>query len=424
MTALIIQLLLPVIGMILLYAFMAQAVPLRKRWPLRISAVLVLSLITAAVKIHWGMFSPQSYWIRLVGLPIMSVIAPLLIFQGPVWKRLLVNALLYCSQMLGEAVCVQMMVPIGAAGNVDAYYAQMSVSQLLLYAALSQGSSIILYTAITILARNLTARRFSFIYLPVLLFPLSLWGMMMAHFLSFGTWIWFVCIFLGGGGTVILLYYIISLEEKEALKEQIRALRHAIELEQAHYRTVEERREELARIRHDFNNHLSAIGRLIAGGEMEDAQQMLARLSEDVASTREMHYCSIPVVNAVLDEKAQICREKGIGLRVTLELPEELAVEPLHLCSIFANLMDNAIRGAEASGADRPEVTLTAKSGGDYLFIKTANPCSEHCLQGDTLTGQGLGLRICNEIAGRYGGAYQSTVEDGVYTALVSLLFC
>lgn len=413
-------LLLPVLAMVILYAFMARVVPLRRGWRWRVPIALAVAAALSLLKVYWGIFSQASFLLRLAALPIMLAILPLWLFQGPVWRTLLVNILFYCAQMLGEALCVQLFIPPDAVDYIDAFYASMPPSQLLVYGALSQGSAIILDIALVILARSLTARRFSPIYLPALFLPFCLWGMMMGHFMNLGSWVWFLCMLLGGGTTAILLYYIVSLEEKDALADQVRELRHAMELEQARYRTVEERREELARIRHDFNNQLTAIGRLVEGGETEDARRMIALLREDIDSTREAPYCAIPVVNAVLEEKALECRRRGVALRVNLEFPPAMSVEPLHLCSIFANLMDNAIRGAEASGASAPGIALTSKVSGDYLFIKTVNP--DAAAGAPAARGGGYGIRILNDIAGRYEGSYISASENGFFRAQVSLL--
>ena len=55
----------------------------------------------------------------------------------------------------------------------------------------------------------------------------------------------------------------------------------------------------------------------------------------------------IPVVNDVLSEKNKVCMNDGVELSVDLDFPPVLQVEPLHLCSIFSNLLDNAINGVK-----------------------------------------------------------------------------
>lgn len=224
---------------------------------------------------------------------------------------------------------------------------------------------------------------------------------------------------LSGGAIIALLHYVVSLENKAALEDELRSTRHAMELEQIHYKSVEERREELARIRHDFNNQLAAIGYLIRMEETADAEKMIRQLSADIEDTRENPYCAIPVVNAVLSEKETVCREKGVLLQTELDIPYPLSVEPLHLCSIFANLLDNAIRGAEECGRKPSRISLTSAVAGDYLMIKTVNPANPPKMP---KPGHGYGSRILAEVAEQYEGSFQSGYENGMYTAVVSLL--
>ena len=57
---------------------------------------------------------------------------------------------------------------------------------------------------------------------------------------------------------------------------------------------------------------------------------------------------------------------------------------------------------------------------GDYLFIKTANPSVVH--NNKAAPGRGLGSWILSDIAVQYGGDYNTQYNDGVFTALVSLM--
>ena len=125
------------------------------------------------------------------------------------------------------------------------------------------------------------------------------------------------------------------------------------------------------------------------------------------------------MVNAVLSEKERLCHEKGITLSVDLALPAGLTVESIHLCSIFGNLLDNAIRGAETAGAERPAVSLRSLREGDYLFLKVTNPSPP---PQPPREGRGLGTQILTELAQRYGGDYQTEFKDGVFSAVVCLL--
>jgi len=220
-------------------------------------------------------------------------------------------------------------------------------------------------------------------------------------------------------GNIVVLQILLTNSKKKEMEDELREARHAMELEQAHYLEVEKRRGELSKIRHDFNNQLASIGQLIRAGEESSVQDMISSLSKEIVETKENPYCNIPVINAILIDKAQTCSELGIGLAVNLELPPTITVEQMHLCSIFGNLLDNAITACKQV-SDKPTIQLSTMVDGDYLFIKAANPTKEP--QKKPAPGRGQGSRILSDLAARYGGDYRAEYKDGVFTAVVSLL--
>jgi len=222
-------------------------------------------------------------------------------------------------------------------------------------------------------------------------------------------------------GNIAILQILINNSKKKEVEDELQKTRHAMELEQAHYKEVEKRREELTKIRHDFNNQLAAIGRLINAGEEKSAKEMISTLSTEIIGTRENPYCNIPVVNAILLDKMQLCEQSGITLSVDLNLPITLTVEQMHLCSIFSNLLDNAINACKnQKSTNTPNIQLNSMVDGDYLFIKLTNPSNEPPKK--PLAGHGFGTQILLDLSARYGGSYRGEYNAGVFTAIVTLL--
>lgn len=388
-----------------------------------------------------GLVLPRRYgiWSCLAGAVLVDpALIPKFIFGFYSWQAILSSGLSFFLQMVilpmilyraawWKCICLAlyfMMGPILAEGFALSFF---RIAPEELY----QGGKLIAYITVcfvicaffdilSVLAfRFVAMRRFRIFYLLFIIFPVS-WLLLVQYvLLSLPDIVFFTALMLGFLSCLALLYYTVEQEKKVALEQELRDVRHTMELEQSHYRAMEERREELARIRHDFNNQLAVIGRLVETGEKEDAGQMIRRMAEDIAHTKENPYCAIPVVNAVLQEKAQACMQKNINLKVELEIPEDLSVEPLHLCSIFANLLDNAIRGTQYSGMADPSICVAGRMDGDYLFIKTVNPSKT---PEPASAGHGYGSLILRDLSGRYGGGYYTTYEDGVFTANVSLL--
>ncbi|MFR2155637.1 MAG: GHKL domain-containing protein, partial [[Eubacterium] siraeum] len=97
---------------------------------------------------------------------------------------------------------------------------------------------------------------------------------------------------------IVYLYFMADLEKKAVLEREVSSLKYARQLEEQHFKQIEEKRYEVAKIRHDINNQLIAIRSMMRDGHIEQADEMLGTLETRVARTKEAQLCSIPVVNA------------------------------------------------------------------------------------------------------------------------------
>ena len=151
--------------------------------------------------------------------------------------------------------------------------------------------------------------------------------------------------FVLGITTGILVYYgAAGVRERRRKKRELQERRRFQRIEELQSGLMEEKREELAKIRHDFNNQLAAAYRLIEQGERDSARGLLDHMRDRISANREYQYCGNAIVDAVIIEKEAVCREWHIPLSLELEIYEEQNIEPAHLCSVFSNLLDNAIR--------------------------------------------------------------------------------
>lgn len=269
--------------------------------------------------------------------------------------------------------------------------------------------------------RMITTRRFPLAVCLFLILPAGL--LLMLHSSSFeeGSVSWVLGLLLGMLAYILLLLYTIQQEKRTAAQEELLETKHRIELEKSHYEAVLHRRGELEKLRRDFNEKLETVAGLIRSEEDAQARRSISGLAAEISRTEEKRYCKIPVINAVLTQKEAECGEAGIVLEVDLNLPDELAAEPMHLCSIFSNILDNAIAACRnIECGDKPVIRLASMEAGDYLMIKAVNPSNKP--KHKAVPGHGYGLRILSELAKQYGGEFQGSYRDGMYTAVISLL--
>ena len=287
---------------------------------------------------------------------------------------------------------------------------------------------VLLIAAGVIVWRIITARR-----VPVsmyLFFVLPVGQFLMLYSISFEQWsiFWLMGLVLSLAANALILAYTISQEKTTAAQEELRDTQHKIDLEKSHYEAVQQRMEELEIIRKDFSEKLETVANLARVGEDATARENIALLAEKINNTRENLYCDVPVINAILTEKEEECSAAGITLSIDLKVPDTLNVAPMHMCSIFSNILDNAINACKKVQETKNHrsiisrrliISLSSKVDGDYLFIKAKNPSEKPYF---SASGKGYGLKILNDMAKRYSGAFQSNYHEGIYTVFISLL--
>lgn len=358
------------------------------------------------------------YWLA-VFLCLLYVIAA---FQDQFWEKLLVLVLFLVSAEISQSpvnyVMNLMGIPFDA--TFDSLQMTLAVAANTIIFMLVLSLLLILWT---LAVKRQTILRRIFIFF---IFPISQIAMLFAfdgfypetpdlnHLLaSIGA-------FLGLIADFVLLYVLMDQGKKDELERELQELETLRRLEGIHYQAIEARREETAKIRHDFNNQLVVAYHLMHTGGEEQAEELLDELTRDIANTAEYPYCANPIVNAILAEKELECKKSGITLSTEIELAEEPSIQSVHLCSVFSNLCDNAVNAARECPQGQRFISVHTARKGDYLLVRVENSSpNPECKK--AAGRKAYGQEILRDIASRYDGNLTYGWENGTYRAVVSL---
>ena len=224
---------------------------------------------------------------------------------------------------------------------------------------------------------------------------------------------------------IVYLYFMADLEKKAALEREVSSLKYARQLEEQHFKQIEEKRYEVAKIRHDINNQLASIKSMVHSRHIEQAEELIGELENTVRNTQEYRYCSIPVVNAVISEKNKEAEKYGIRLVTKIDIPDSAGITQHHLCSAFANMIDNAIRaerGFTEKDSDKKIINVDAVSDSVSVYITVRNYVSGvEISREDDSSLHGYGQKILGDIAEIYSGTFNTTEKNGEYTCTLIL---
>ena len=85
----------------------------------------------------------------------------------------------------------------------------------------------------------------------------------------------------------------------------------------------------------------------LADGKIDEAQNYLEKLSGSKVVPNGERWTGIEAIDYILGQKIARARQHQIAVTINAEYPRDCKIEPVDLCTIITNLLDNAIEGAE-----------------------------------------------------------------------------
>lgn len=229
-----------------------------------------------------------------------------------------------------------------------------------------------------------------------------------------------ILVFLIADG--VLFYELICGRKKEEIQKEIEEVSYLQEIECIRHEMFAEKEQELLHLKQIFDDHLENIRKRIANGEVEAAKVEMDHFQKSLDETRPEEYCQNRVVNAVMSEKAKQCRKKNIELDAELMVPAALRMDALQICSLFSNLMDNAIEAVTIENTKECRwIRVNTEVKNAYLCIKISNPAAPSHVVRKKRDGHGYGTKIIQDIVKQYDGVYKTEYRQRVYTATLGI---
>lgn len=220
-----------------------------------------------------------------------------------------------------------------------------------------------------------------------------------------------------------ILCAVVLLSRNETLERE-----HALaDMREVYYQGLQREQKQVRTLRHDMNNHLTALHGLLEQGETQKARAYLDELAVSPALRGTRRLCENETANVVLSSKLADLEETGLTADFAVELPAALSVAVADLTALLGNALDNAIEAARDAADKRITVRARADKGLLMLRVSNAYAGGRTRKNGAFSTtkadkrSHGFGLAGMNEIAARYGGTLGARAENGRFELIVCL---
>ena len=238
-----------------------------------------------------------------------------------------------------------------------------------------------------------------------------------------------ICILAVGFG--IDIWICVSLRkvrEKEEMERQVRTMRAEQRYEQENIKNAYDYVAGMEKKREEFYLMLDELYKKCdEGRDVDEVHEVYNDTSMCLANMRINKYCESPIVNAVITSKTEEMKANGIKVKVSIdEFDDDMGIERIDACSVFCNLLDNAIDACKKLDSGR-FINIRAKKQGGYLNVAVENAYDGKLIkEGKRYKTSkiqqhehGYGTKILTMIAERYDGRFYLDELDGMVKAVV-----
>lgn len=234
-------------------------------------------------------------------------------------------------------------------------------------------------------------------------------------------WVLPVTILLGICADINLLYVVYTMASIEMLKKSIEVQEKELLLMADVQNEAKQDEERLLRLKNEYQTELNRIYEVYCEeAETELCNEYIDELERKIRSTKNSK-CYNVIVNTILMEKEEQCLSKGIRFECDVQLGENTGISNLHLCSIFNNLLNNAIEACESLVTEEKYVNVKCFGKGNYLNVVVKNSADDSRKKVKR-KGHGYGLKILDDIAEKYKGKFKYECKRGEFKATISVL--
>ena len=195
------------------------------------------------------------------------------------------------------------------------------------------------------------------------------------------------------------------------------------------YRQIQELMKESREHMHDMKHHLHILKGYSREMDIQRIREYLSELEEPVLRLEKEIWSKSQLLDLILNQKLEEAQAQGIRMELEVDPAFCLTLKDTDTCSIFSNLLDNAIEAQEHVEEEGRWIRVELQKQGDMQFIRISNRAAKVPVikNGEFITTKkkgslhGLGMKSVVRIVTRYGGDIQFEADEGSFA--VNIVF-
>ncbi len=225
----------------------------------------------------------------------------------------------------------------------------------------------------------------------------------------------------------LYLYSVLTTLKSLEMKAASDRLAFEKETQKRYYEAQLQNQEELRRMKHDMNGHLTTVSQLLAEENNDEAVRYLDGLSDYAESHHKELYSEDPYLNAVVTNYSVLFAGNDTTFELEIQ-PVRIKLHHVEMCMALNNALQNALEASLKLPPEQREVRLQTKTKQGRFLFRITNRFGGELIMDDGLprstkkdTGHGYGLWSIRNAAESLGGFVTCKTEGNMFMLDVAL---
>ncbi|QWR45592.1 ATP-binding protein [Clostridioides difficile] len=150
---------------------------------------------------------------------------------------------------------------------------------------------------------------------------------------------------LVGASSIFLILLFKEIIKENRLKSQAELIKNKLDMQYAHYLSIQESHMRVKKLYHDINNHIYCIDNL--RNNSKEINEYVNNLKDEIKTFKYIYNTGNMILDIIINEKSEVCLKKGIKFTCSINFSKVNFVKPIDVSSIFSNILDNAIEACD-----------------------------------------------------------------------------
>lgn len=148
-------------------------------------------------------------------------------------------------------------------------------------------------------------------------------------------------------------------------------VKNNLEMQYKYYMDIKENQDKVRQLHHDMKNHIICMRKLNQNGY--DNEKYIESIDKKIKSYENTFDTGSVLLDIILSEKKQICNNKNIKFFSSVNFTKCDFIESEDICSIFSNILDNAIEACMKINSNNKFIYIEGKIVEKFFILKVEN---------------------------------------------------